>query len=628
VIYRPISAYALIGDTRSAALITSDGSLDWLCFPRFDSPAMFLRLLDADKGGYCLVQPAGDFKTSRSYMGDSAVLQTVFTTERGSTTVTDFMPVSPKPGTGRHGVDKDAPHRVVRLVRCEGDVECRIEVKVTPNWARLQPTILRRDPHRFLVLNPGDNLHIQVPSGCSPDQGVISGNVHMRTGQEFALVLTWSEADQDAPEVSLQQAHHQLRETLDYWHTWAAELLYRGDHAHLVKRSAITLKLLTYEPTGAIIAAPTTSLPETVGGHRNWDYRYTWFRDSSLTLSALMNLGNFQEAHDFFHFLHRNLPGNAAQFRIMYRIDGDDELAERNLPLAGYRGSRPVRVGNGAAGQTQLDIYGELMHCMFLYFSHDELSGRVESFERNFWPLAQSTADFVAENWRKPGNGMWEMRGKQRQFTHSIAMCWVALDRAIQLARRFSISVDTSRWETEKRNIMEAIETHGYHPIRGAYVESFSGSALDASLLRLPLMGVLDAKSDRFSHTIRVIESELMERGLVYRYSQDETDDGVGGREGTFSACAFWLVEVYVLQGRLDEAEREFDRVISHANDLGLMSEELDAVTSEQLGNFPQGFTHIGLTNAACRIAAARGKMPDSTYLILGGESGKTQRVA
>lgn len=620
--YRPISDYAIIGDTRSAALISSAGSIDWLCFPRFDSPAIFLRLLDAARGGYCSVQPAARFETTRSYDRDTAVLCTRFKTSTGTLTVTDFMPLRAHEGPGpeTQGIGAHAPHGVIRLVRCEGEVDCQIELKVTPDYGRATPKIVRRTEQRYVVLNPHDNLHVQVPAGCSVSDGLISGTVHMRNGDEFALVLTWSEAEQDAPEVTLRLAYAALKETVDYWRKWSRQLDYDGDHTDLVERSALVLKLLTYEATGAIIASPTTSLPEQIGGNRNWDYRYTWLRDSSLTLAALMNLGNFHEAHDFFHFLHNSLPSNAAHWRIMYRIDGGEELTETDLPLPGYRESRPVRIGNGAALQQQLDIYGELLHCMFLYFTHDQLSKRVESFERDFWPTARTAADFVTKQWMQPGSGIWEMRGATHRFTHSIAMCAVALDRACKLARRFGIRHDTRLWEAEQRTMMDALESRGYHESQRAYVEYFTGQSLDASILRLPVMGVLDARSPRFASTVEAIERRLIKNGLVYRYSQDETDDGIGGEEGTFTACAFWLVETYVLQGRIAEAERLFDYIIRHANDLGLMSEEIHPITGEQLGNFPQGFTHIGLINAACRIATAKGHRSGLTHRLLSGD--------
>ncbi|MGH9524937.1 MAG: glycoside hydrolase family 15 protein, partial [Terriglobales bacterium] len=613
-----------------AALISSEGSLDWLCFPRFDSPAIFLRLLDEEKGGYCLVQPAGAFTSTRSYDQDSAVLRTVFRCDGGTMTLTDFMPVrrSEKAGPQGRGVDAVAMRRVVRLVRCHGELDCRLEVKVTPDYAQRPAKLVRRGDHRVLAVNPRDNLHIQLPSGYMIDEhGVIRSTVRMRDGDQFAVVLSWSEPDKDVGDMNLDVARKYLRQTLDYWEHWSRDLRYRGDHAEMVKRSAVTLKLLTYEPTGAIVAAPTTSLPEQLGGKRNWDYRYTWLRDSSLTLAALMNIGKFAEAHDFFHFLHESLPRNAADFRIMYEIDGGQELTETDLPLSGYRGSRPVRLGNGAAGQTQLDIYGELMHCMYLYFSHPDLSRADEPFENEFWPLVQSTADFVAAKWLEPGSGMWEMRGKKQQFVHSVAMCWVALDRAIKLARQFRIPHDLSRWENEQRRIIEAIETRGFHPSQRAYVQFFDGQAMDASILRLPVMGVVDARSERFASTVVALENRLMNRGLLYRYTQDETDDGVGGNEGTFTACGFWLVESYVLQGRLSDAERLFERLIGHANDVGLLSEEIEPHTGEQLGNFPQGFTHIGLVNAACRIAAAKGLASGVTQEMLQGD-GSGDRAA
>lgn len=584
---------------------------------------MFLRLLDVEKGGYCLVQPAAKFDSSRSYDKESAVLRTVFRTGNGTMTLTDFMPVYEREGLDPEdrGMDALSRRRVVRLVHCDGEIECRIELKVTPDYARKRPTIVRRDDGRVLVMNPHCNLHLQLPPGCSIDEaGVIGGKIRMKDGDEFALVMSWSEVEQDVSEINLRTAHAHLKETVDYWEHWAEDLCYEGYHDRLVKRSAVTLKLLTYEPTGAIVAAPTTSLPEQLGGNRNWDYRYSWLRDSSLTLAALMNLGNFNEAHDFFHFLHQSLPDNAAKFGVMYRVDGGLELTECDLPLAGYRGSRPVRTGNGAAEQMQLDVYGELMHCVYLYFFHPELSHPEDSFENEFWPVVRRIADFVVGNWMKPASGIWEMRSKERHFTHSVAMCWVALDRAIKLARQFNLGHDLEKWELEKDRILNAIESRGFDSSQQAYVQDFEGKAMDASVLRLPGMGVIDPKSERFASTVAAIENRLMNRGLLYRYSQDETDDGIGGVEGTFTACGFWLVESYVLQGRLDEAERLFEQIVSHANDLGLMSEEIDPHTGEQLGNYPQGFTHVGLINAACRIAAAKGQASDITQRMLQGE--------
>jgi GH15 family glucan-1,4-alpha-glucosidase len=627
--YRPIADYAVIGDTQTAALVSPDGSIDWLCCPRFDSPAMFLRLLDADRGGYCSIQPVGKFDVTRSYVRDSCVLHTRFSTSGGELTVTDFMPVERCDDPGGAGKDVDSPHQVVRLVQCSGDVECRLELKVTPDYAGAPPKIIRRSQHRALVLGARDALHIQMPSACQiDDRGLITANLRMRDGEEFALVLTWSKGDDDVREMLLKDARQSLETTFDYWRNWSNGIDYEGDYRSLVHRSALTLKLLTYEPSGAIIAAPTTSLPEEIGGARNWDYRYTWLRDSSLTLVALMDLGNFGEARDYFHFLHDSLPDNAEDFQVLYRIDGSVEVDERELPLSGYRDSRPVRIGNGAVGQKQLDIFGELMHCAFLYWLHEDFTKQGESFVSDFWPLIKTTADYVAQHWRDPGHGIWEMRGPQKDFTHAKGMCWVALDRALKLAKKFGVHRGLDDWDAQRSEIRHAIETRGFHPRSGAYVQYFDGQSLDAAVLRLPLMGVIDANSDRMRSTIAAIEKRLMNNGLVYRYLQDESDDGMPGNEATFTACAFWLVENYVLQGRVSDAERLFEHTVGFVNDLGLLSEELDPHTGEQLGNFPQGFSHIALINSAVRLAAAKGQVSDITRRMLRGEAGVEESAA
>lgn len=628
--YRPIGDYAIIGDTQSAALVSSEGSLDWLCLPRFDCPAMFLRLLDDARGGYCSIRPTGKSSHSRRYLPATCILETSFATATGKLIVTDFMPVFEPADGCAQGQDSDAPNKVIRVVRCEsGEVECAIAIKPTFDFAQQRCKAIRRSDDRLLYLGRTDALHVQLPSGFAVStEGLASANVPMRAGDEFVVVLSWSAPDNDVADLSVHDARAAQKFTADYWKNFSASIEYQGDHRDEVVRSALTLKLLTYEPTGAIIASPTTSLPEEIGGRRNWDYRYSWLRDSSLTLVALMDLGFFGEAHDYFSFLRRSLPARPEDFQIMYCVNGEKELSEHDLALDGYRGSRPVRVGNGAAHQTQLDIFGELMHCAYLYWTHEGFEEYREVFRHEFWPMVKHIGDHVAAHWRDQEHGIWEVRGARRRFTHSKGMCWVALDRALKLARCEQIVDNLSHWERERSNIAAAIEEHGFNVQRGAYVQYFGGNALDAAVLRLPVMGVLDANSERMRGTVAAIEKSLMSNGLVYRYLQNESDDGVGGCEGTFTACAFWLAEIYVMQGRLDDAEQLFRRVVSFANDVGLMSEQLEPHSGEQLGNFPQGFTHIALINAAVRIAAAKGQASDDVRRILQGEKGAGQSVA
>ncbi len=628
--YFPIGDYAIIGDTHSAALIRRDGSLDWLCFPRFDSPAMFLRLLDADRGGYCWVRPTGNFEVTRRYLPETCVLETKFQISGGTLCLIDFMPAYGAEELDESGKDVIAANQVVRLLRCEtGEVEFRLDLKPTFDYAQESAKLIRRGDERVLFLGPHNCLHAQVPREylVHADRS-LSATMTLRTGEEFAVVLTWSEPDVDVREVGLKEARHALDETRKYWTHWSKGLDYSGENRDLVHRSALTLKLLTYEPTGAIIAAPTTSLPENPGGVRNWDYRYTWLRDSSLTLVALMDLGNFGEAHDYFHFLQDSLPDNAEDFQILYRIDGSEEVAESELTLAGYRDSRPVRIGNGATHQTQLDIFGELMHCIYLYWLHEDFIKHGQSFRTDIWPRVKAIADYVAANWQTPGHGIWEMRGRRRAFTHEKGMCWVALDRALKLARTHGLTHGLENWESTRDVILRAIHERGFNAGVGAYTMEFDASMLDAAVLRLPLMGVLDPKSDRMRSTIAAIERDLMKNGLVYRYRSSQSDDGLPGSEGTFTACAFWLAENYVLQGELGKAEEIFHHTVSFANDLGLLSEELDPATGDQWGNFPQGFTHIGLINAAVRISAAKGQVSDQTRRLLSGEAGVTPRAA
>ena len=628
--YRPIADYAIIGDTRTAALISSEGSLDWMCFPRFDSPAMFLKLLDDEHGGSCWMRPEGRFETSRRYVPDTCVLETTFRASGGTMTLTDFMPALHSEDESGKGKDVESRHQVVRIASCtSGEVTFRLDLHPTFGFAQERCKAIRRGEERVLFLGPHIALHAQVPARYSiTGDGQLSATLRLKEGEEFAVVLTCSFPDEDAPAVGLKEARHALEATLKYWRKWSKALDYSGDYRDLVQRSAMTLKLLTYEPTGAIIAAPTTSLPEMPGGERNYDYRYTWLRDSSLTLVSLMDLANFGEAHDYFHFIHDSIPDRAEDFQVLYRVDGAEELEETDLPLSGYKGSRPVRIGNAAAHQKQLDIFGELMHCAYLYWLHEDFAKHGQSFRRDFWPRVKDVADYVAEHWHERGHGIWEMRGEPKHFTHAKGMCWVALDRALKLARHHGIRTGLEAWEREREKIRQQIETRGYHDGRKAYVQYFDGDALDAAVLRLPVMGVIDPRSERMRSTIAAIEKDLVRNGVVYRYRQDESDDGMPGDEGAFTTCAFWLAENYVLQDRLKDAEELFRHTVGFANDLGLMSEEIDPATGEQLGNFPQGFTHIGLINAAVRIAAAKGQASDETRRMLRGEAGIEESAA
>ncbi len=617
--YRPIRDYALIGDCHSAALISSAGAIDWLCLPHFDSPAVMLRLLDDQRGGFCDIAVAGTKSASRSYLPRTNILQTTFQSGSGELTVTDFMPVRQREAATEHGQDCDAEHRVVRWITCTtGEVELRVSVRPTFGFSQSRTELHRESSSAVFahsnVSGPAGGLLIQLEGRqLEIAEGAVSSRVRLRAGESTVLVLTASQPEEAPRLVALADVRQSLERTRAYWEQWAAGCDYQGEYRDEILRSALALKLMTFEPTGAIVAAPTTSLPEAIGGERNWDYRFTWVRDATFTLIALMNLGYFGEARDFLHFLKRTV-GPEQRFQILYRVDGRHEAREHNLDdLEGYRRSRPVRVGNGAVDQTQLDIFGELIHCVYLYAAHPETELAAHDFEAEFWPLVVACADFVCNHWREPDQGIWEMRGAPRQFVYSKGSCWLALDRAVRLAEHFGMTRNREPWKRERDALLESFNREGYDAQVGAFVQSYGSTALDASVLRLPIMGVVDAKDPRMQSTVRHIESRLMRNGLLYRY---RIDDGMKGEEGAFAACGFWLVDNYVLSGRVEEARAAFEHLLSFANDVGLLAEEIDPDSGALLGNFPQAFTHIGLINAALRLAEARHHRKPTAHAI------------
>ncbi len=582
--YRPISDYAIIGDTQTAALISSWASIDWLCLPHFESPAMFLRLLDDSKGGYCSVEPIQVTRTSRRYLPRTAILETTFKTASGILTVTDFMPIRKRRDIHSTGQDVAAEHRLVRILACtEGEVDCTLTVKPTFSFATEKAEVVE-SASGVALMGSSDYLHAHAPFPLRENDGHIAARVHLRAGESAPLVLTHIRPGERCRCLAPEETTAALDRTRSYWEKWSETCSYDGEHRELVLRSAITLKLLTFEPSGAIVAAATTSLPELFGGVRNWDYRFTWLRDATFTLTALMNLGYLREAHDFMHFLQRA----CADETVLPHLDG-------------YRGSRPVRIGNGAANQKQLDIYGELLDSFFLFASYRGFEKFKEPITQA-WPMIRSVTDHVVRHWRDADAGIWEVRGGERHFVHSKALCWVALDRACKLAEVAHLQLNP-RWTRERQRIYDSLLDQGYSRTIGAFVQSYGSTALDASVLRLPLLGVIEATDSRMRSTIEQIEQHLTRNRLAYRYL---AEDGLAGGEGTFAICTFWLVQNYVLQGHLEEAEDLFRHVISFGSDLGLFGEEIEPNTGEQLGNFPQAFTHIALINTTVRLAAAR----------------------
>ncbi len=621
--YKLIRDYGIIGDCHTAALVSRYGSIDWYCPTRFDAPAVFCRLLDATRGGYFMVAPTGEFSTERHYIKNTNILETVFTTSQGKLRITDFMPIHRR-RVVRHGYDVGTSRRILRLVEAlSGEARVRICFRPTFDYARGKTAVQVEKEIGALAHANGRFLSLVCPDFelgfRANDDGELCSEFELRQGDRRWLVL--SEADDpdrvlESPTVA--QCDQQLLRTQDYWEKWASACTYHGPYRNEVLRSALTLKLLTYEPTGAIIAAPTTSLPEEIGGVRNWDYRYAWVRDSALILYALMNVGYHEEAADFFEWLQETRHSDASpELQVLYGIDGRHELPETTLDqLEGYECSRPVRVGNAAAKQLQLDIYGEVLTAAYLYFTsrigrREKDESQVSSRERilkHDWPLLHGLVERAAQCWQKPDDGIWEVRGGPQPFLYSRLMCWAALDRGIRLAKEHSLEAPLDEWESAREAIQRALLSDGFNRDIGAFTQAFGSSALDASALLIPRTGFLPATDARVQSTIESIKSKLTNGGLVYRY---RSKDGLPGSEGVFVTCTFWLIDALALSGRLDEAHDLFEQVAGYANDLGLFSEEFDPGGNRLLGNFPQGFTHMALINAAINLAKATKHGPE-----------------
>jgi GH15 family glucan-1,4-alpha-glucosidase len=615
--YQAIADYGIIGDCHTAALVSRNGSLDWYCPTRFDSPAVFCRLLDTHKGGYFSTSPAGKCSIERRYAEETNILETIFTAGESKTKVIDFMPVHQRTG-GRRGYDVGTSRRILRLVvGLSGDMDIEVHFRPTFDYASGETAletsqgmaaIAHKNGRHISLACLGTKLEFEQDAS-----GGLRGHFTVGRGDRHWLVLTEADdPDRVLESPTPEQCEQQLLRTRSYWENWAKKCSYRGPYRDMVLRSALILKLLTYEPTGAVIAAPTTSLPEEIGGSRNWDYRYAWVRDSALIIYALMNIGYHEEAADFFEWLqetHHNDP--KPDLQVLYGVDGSRELAERTLDkIEGYEHSQPVRIGNAAAGQLQLDIYGEVLTAAYLYFasrigqrrdSSEFPSTRERQLEHD-WSLLGGLVERAAERWEEPDNGIWEVREGLKPFLYSKLMCWAALDRGIRLAKEYSMAGPLDKWMETEKAIREAILTGGFNREIGAFTQAFGSTVLDASALLMPRTGFLPATDPRVQSTIEAIRSGLTQHGIVYRY---RSGDGLPGGEGVFLTCSFWLVDALALSGCLDEAHELFERVLGYANDLGLLSEESDPNSSELLGNFPQGFTHMALINAAINLAKA-----------------------
>lgn len=590
--YRPIADYGAIGDMHTVGLVASDGAIDWCCLPRFDSSPVFHRLLDAEGGGFFAVQPTGEFTTERRYLEGTNVLETTFSTNTGQIRLTDLMPVREQ-STSNKGASRSKILRHIEGV--SGEVDLRVTLKPTFDWGRTQP---RFEHHSWGVeVTAGEEaLHVssslplvERQSGTLVAEGTVEAN------EEVWVSLEYVACDRTRTEVlSETSSGRELEATVAYWRDWLEGGEYDGSHAELVGRSALVLKLLTYAPTGAVIAAPTTSLPEELGGVRNWDYRYVWLRDAGLILKALQGLGYHDEAMTFWNWLEELYLSEDNQIQNIYRVDGTTELPEQCLDhLRGYESSQPVRVGNAAAEQLQLDRYGQIIQAGYI------CQTEMREPHPDLKPVLASFADQAAERWQEPDHGIWEMRSEPRQLVHSKLMCWVALDRALRLHERGWLEGDAARWKRGRDEIREAIEQRGFNANLGAFTQTFDGDFLDASILLMPLVGFLPPSDPRVHSTIDRIQDELMVDGLVKRY---QSSDGLPGEEGTFILCSFWLVSALAECGRMEEARELFERVTSCANDLGLLAEEVSCGDVDFLGNFPQGFSHLALIDAAIRL--------------------------
>jgi GH15 family glucan-1,4-alpha-glucosidase len=602
---RPIAEYALLSDCSSATLLHRDGSIDWLCLPRFDSPAVFARILD-ERAGHWSVQPTTAFTTQRRYLPGTLAVETTFTTGGGVVRLVDAM--AAREAQRGHDLGLGAPHEILRSVEgVQGRVELALELAPRPEYGLVRP-LFRHTEDGGRTFGGPNQLAVTAGVPVTIDGSTMRARFEIARGESVGFALRWAAVESPAPQPTpAADVAGRLADTVAAWRSWEAlHDIYVGAEPDLVRLSSRVLKGLSYRPTGAIVAAPTTSLPETVGGERNWDYRFAWIRDASLTLQALYVGSCPDEAVDFVSFMTSSAGGGATQessLQIMYGIGGEHDLSERELPhLAGWRGSRPVRVGNGAWAQTQLDVYGELLDTLHRYREQlGELHPEIQRF-------AADLANSAARLWEGRDAGMWEMRGEPRHHLSSKVLCWTALDRAVKLAPALGEHARTEEWTRERDRIRDAVLTRGWSESRQAYAQSFDSDELDAAALLMPIVGFLPAADPRMLSTIEAIARDLTDDGLVLRYRNSEglNADGLTGEEGTFVICSFWLVSCLARAGQVDRAQALFARLSGFANDLGLLAEEIDSRTTEQLGNFPQAFSHIGLITAAWEIDQAR----------------------
>jgi GH15 family glucan-1,4-alpha-glucosidase len=592
--YPPIADHGLIGDLQTAALVTTDGTIDWLCWPRFDAPSVFGSLLDHDGGGHFRIAAEGDSVVRQLYFPDTAILITRFMTADGVGEVIDFMLVDdPHRASDRH--------RLVRVVRCVRG-QLRFELECAPRFD------YGRQPHELELTDEGAvfrtptlqlTLHGGGAGAMQRHGNDVRGALTLRAGQAGGMMLE-SAAEGPPRRMAPDELLGLVEQTARFWRGWLGRSSYRGRWREMVARSAITLKLLTYAPTGALVAAPTAGLPEQVGGERNWDYRFTWVRDASFSVHALLGLGFTDEAAAFIRWLGDRADEQAGEasgpLKIMYRVDGSSDLDEETLDhWEGYAGSKPVRIGNGAADQLQLDIYGEMLDSIYLADQHAIRVGHPG------WTKLSQVTGWLSDHWDQPDEGVWETRGGRQNFTYGRLMCWVALDRMIRLAGDHGRPANLTRWIDQRDRIYQQIMDHGWNPQRRAFTQHDKTDVLDASLLMMPLVGFVVPTDPMWLSTLDAMDGELVSDSLVYRYNPSASPDGLRGHEGTFSICTFWYVDALARSGRLEQARLAFEKMFTYANHVGLYAEEI-GLTGEQLGNFPQAFTHLSLINAAINL--------------------------
>jgi GH15 family glucan-1,4-alpha-glucosidase len=583
-----IEDYAVLGDLHTAALVCSDGSIDWLCLPRFDSPACFASLVDTpDAGHWTLAPAAGGPSTRRRYRDDTLVLESEWDTPDGTVRLIDFMPV------------RSDQADVVRIVEgVSGRVRMRSELRLRFDYGSVMPWVKHEGGTLSAIAGP-DAVWLSTTVPVHGERGSTFAEFEVDAGERVAFVMAWAPSHKPRP--TLVEPEAALVQTERFWSQWMEQCTYQGEWPEAVRRSLITLKALTYAPTGGIVAAATTSLPETLGGSRNWDYRYCWLRDATFTLQALLESGFAEEARAWREWLLRAVAGDPADLKIMYGLDGTRRLPEYELPwLAGYEGSAPVRIGNGAADQFQLDVWGEVLDGLHVARERG-LAGSVDA-----WDLQRALMDFLETGWDHPDNGLWEVRGPRRHFVHSKVMAWAGADRMVKAVEHFGLEGPVDRWRALRARIHDDVCAKGYDADRGTFTQYYGGRELDAALLLLPRVGFLPYDDPRVVGTVSALEDDLLEDGFLLRYRTESGVDGLEGEEGAFLACSFWLVNALHGVGRTDDARALFERLLSLRNDVGLLAEEWDPRAQRQVGNFPQAFSHEPLVVCAAQLSSGR----------------------